>query len=253
MQATIHINNHNFEIDLSQPLDISIAISAQGGAKAWYVDPPKFEAVKTEHFVGDVNLGGSINFRNVFFNPHGNGTHTECVGHISKEFRSINQTLKTYFSFARVITVTPDVLENGDRVITKKHLEKFDLTHPTSLAKAEAIVIRTLPNTNKLDFDYSNTNSPYLTSDCAAFLIKNNIKHLLIDTPSVDKEFDDGVLAMHHLFWNYPQETNSEKTITELIFVPDNVTDGFYFLNMMVAAFENDATPSKPILYRIIE
>ena len=50
-------------------------------------------------WVGDVKQGGSVNFRNISFNPHGNGTHTECVGHISKEDFSINQCLKKFFTF----------------------------------------------------------------------------------------------------------------------------------------------------------
>jgi hypothetical protein len=33
--------------------------------------------------------------------------------------------------------------------------------------------------------------------------------------------------------------------------VPNSVEDGEYFLNLQIAPFENDATPSKPILYKI--
>jgi hypothetical protein len=40
-------------------------------------------------------------------------------------------------------------------------------------------------------------------------------------------------------------------TITEMIYVPDEVLDGSYVLNLQIASFENDASPSKPILYQI--
>ncbi|SVA50262.1 uncharacterized protein METZ01_LOCUS103116 [marine metagenome] len=42
-----------------------------------------------------------------------------------------------------------------------------------------------------------------------------------------------------------------DATITEFIYVPNTIKDGTYFLNIMVAAIENDASPSKPILYKI--
>jgi hypothetical protein len=41
-----------------------------------------------------------------------------------------------------------------------------------------------------------------------------------------------------------------EATITEMIYVPDNV-DGSYLLNLQIASFENDASPSKPVLYSV--
>ena len=70
--------------------------------------------------------------------------------------------------------------------------------------------------------------------------------------PSVDKEVDGGVLAAHHVFWNYPENTQTHRTITELIYVPNDVYDGSYLLNLQIASFENDATPSKPVLYKML-
>ena len=42
-----------------------------------------------------------------------------------------------------------------------------------------------------------------------------------------------------------------DATITEMIFVQDAIEDGTYLLNLQIASFENDASPSKPILYAI--
>ena len=76
--------------------------------------------------------------------------------------------------------------------------------------------------------------------------------------PSVDKEHDEGKLVAHKAFWNVTDVTNLNPdarinaTITELIFVANEVTDGSYLLNLQIAAFENDASPSKPILYVIL-
>lgn len=249
MKATIKYHNIDYKIDLSKPLDVSIPLKGDdSNITAWYVGPPKFTPVMENGFVGDVNLGGTVNFRNIFFNPHGHGTHTECVGHISKEAFTINQCLTQFFCFAKVVSIVPEIISN-DSLITLEQLQKV-----WSKNSADAILIRTLPNNeDKLGKQYSSTNPTFIHHEAIQFLIDNGLKHLLIDTPSIDKEEDGGELIGHHLFWDYPNNPNTERTITELIYVGDAIKDGFYFLNLQIAPFENDASPSKPILYQIIE
>jgi kynurenine formamidase len=248
MKATIYYNGLQLTVNLHEPIDISIPLkSGKDNITAWYVNPPLFRPVISDKFIGDVNLGGAVNFRDIYFNPHGHGTHTECVGHISKEFKTINQTLKQFFFIAQLITVKP-ITENNNRIITIK--EAINKLNPS----VEALIIRTLPNTtDKCSFQYSNTNPPYLEEGSGKLLRNAGIKHLLLDTPSVDKEFDNGILHNHHEFWDYPNTLDENRTITELIYVPDIITDGLYLLNLQIAPFENDATPSKPILYKITE
>jgi kynurenine formamidase len=111
-----------------------------------------------------------------------------------------------------------------------------------------------MPNTtDKHSRQYSNTNWTYLKEDAVAFLVKKGIKHLLIDLPSVDREEDGGELRAHKAFWNFNGKLRKDATITEFIYVPNTVDDGEYFLNLQIAPFENDATPSKPILYKVLE
>ncbi len=249
MIATIFHQGKEFKIDFFKPIDISIPLSTdKNSVSAWYVDPMKLEPVVMGNWVGDVNQGGSVNFRNVLFNPHGNGTHTECVGHISKEFHTINKNLNRFLFVAEVITVLPHEEVDGDFVITKSQLHE----QLNSINLIEALVIRTLSNgANKLTTNYSNTNPPYLSKEAIYYLNELGISHLLIDMPSVDKEVDGGALAAHHAFWQYPENTQFHKTITELIYVPNEVADGTYILNLQIAPFENDASPSKPILYKV--
>jgi hypothetical protein len=83
-------------------------------------------------------------------------------------------------------------------------------------------------------------------------LMQHNIKHLLLDLPSVDREEDAGKLAAHKTFWNYPLNPRLDATITELIFVPNHISDGDYLLNLMVSAFDSDAVPSKPVIYPLL-
>lgn len=248
MIANIFHKGNEFQVDLSKPIDISMPLTTNADCpSAWYVKPMSLEPVKNGDWIGDVSKGGSVNFRNVLFNPHGNGTHTECVGHISKEFITINQCLKQFFFLAELITIKPEQLSNGDQVISKKQIESA-----LSYDNAEALIIRTLENTNeKLHKQYSNSNPAYISEEAMAFLNETKIEHLLFDTPSVDKEVDGGVLAAHHMFWQYPHNTQFQKTITELIYVPNEIKDGTYFLNIQIASFENDASPSKPVLFKI--
>lgn len=248
MKATIYHHSKDYTIDLSRPLDISIPLCAgTGHVNAWWAEPVRIEPVRMGDFIGDVNQGGSVNFRNVFLNPHGNGTHTECVGHISKEPYTINQSLRVFFFLAQLITIAPQKIENGDAVILKAQLEKLNLN-----SECEALIIRTLPNDSaKMNRQYSGTNFPYVHHDAMEYLVSKNITHFLIDLPSVDRESDEGKLLSHHAFWKYPFDTRSDATITEMIFVDDSIHDGIYFLNLLITSLENDASPSKPVLYAI--
>ena len=67
---------------------------------------------------------------------------------------------------------------------------------------------------------------------------------------------DDGLLTNHHIFWNVQERTHElsedtwqEKTITEMIFVADEINDGIYGLNLQVPAFGSDAAPSRPVIF----
>jgi arylformamidase len=247
MLATIKYNSKNFQIDFTKPIDISIAIDvSKQNVNAWYIGGPK---IFPEDFEGqkiNVSDGAAVNFNNIEFNPHAHITHTECAGHITEKVYSVNQNLKQYFFLSEVVTIAPTQIED-DFVITKKQLQ-FALGNK----KRDAIVIRTLPNlSDKKGAQYSNTNPPYLLEEAAIYLREKGIKHLLVDLPSVDKEKDNGKLLSHNAFWNTAGKLRLDATITEFIYVPNDVVDGTYFMNLMIAPFENDASPSKPILYAI--
>ena len=249
MIATIEYNSRKLKIDLSQPLDISIPIVGNSSnVNAWYIGPPKIAPEVMDGEVISVAEGAVVNFNTITFNPHSHGTHTETVGHITKKVHSINKHLTQFFFLTEVVTVAPEKL-GKDYVISRKQLQ-FALGNK----KREAIVIRTLPNTSeKKSRQYSNTNPTYMLEDAAIYLRAKGVKHLLIDLPSVDKEQDDGELLSHNAFWNTNGNLRLDATITEFIFVPNNIEDGVYMLNLQIAPFENDAAPSKPILYKVLE
>lgn len=248
----LRLDNEQF-INTSDFYDVSIGLSnTTENPRAWYVDFPVIEPVRTPDFVGSVAEGNSVNFRNIAFNPHGHGTHIECLGHVTKEIHSINQLFKDYFLNAKLVTITPKKISNPtfkqeDLVITKEQLED-SLQSETS-----CLMIRTLPNsTEKKHFNYSNTNFPYLDKECVEILDKYKVKHLIVDLPSVDREVDNGVLAFHKAFWKIGTENPAmDRTITEFAFFADEIKDGNYLLNMQTAPIENDATLCRPLLFPI--
>ena len=245
MKTLITIAAQQIEVDLSQPIDISIPLSPSGPL-AWNAPPFKSEPVVAGEFIGSVAAGAPVNFKNIFINPHGNGTHTECVGHIAEEPYTIHQSLKQFHFLASLITISPIEQENGDRMITLEQVQNL-LPEPH-----EAVVLRTLPNgRDKLTINWSDTNPPYIHHDALTYWVGKGVRHLLLDLPSVDREWDDGKMLAHKAFWQFPNDPRTDCTITEMIYVPDEVADGTYFLNLQITSMENDASPSKPVLYGV--
>jgi arylformamidase len=247
--TTISHKTGNHKIDLSDPLDISIKLRPNRNNVNAYFAPQPFSApVVSGSFIGSTEQGGAVNFFNLTINPHGNGTHTECVGHISKEKHFVTDCLTHHFFLCEVISVNPMMRDNGDEVLYKEQL-KAHIKHP----EAEALAIRTLPNDHlKKVAKYSGLNPAYMCPNAVDYLRKQGIEHLLIDLPSVDREEDEGKLLAHKAFWQYPDNPRTQATITELIYIPAEVADGLYFLNLQIAPIEMDAAPSKPVLYRVI-
>lgn len=242
------ITYKNFNINLAEPIDISIPMhTGEKQVNCYHAPPFRTEPVIMGNFIGDTAQGGAVNYKNVFLNPHGNGTHTECLAHICNKKITLNQALQKYHFIAQVLTVVPALQKNGDMMIELNQIET------KLMGETEAIILRTLPNSIlKMSTNYSGKNPPYLHHSIAQYLCENNIKHLLIDLPSLDREQDDGKLLAHRAFFYYPENPRYDASITELIYVPDTVEDGIYFLNLQIASFELDAAPAKPVLFKLI-
>lgn len=252
MITKITYKEQDYQIDLNQPLDISIPlVSGRPEPNCFFAPLYEAKPLKAGDFIGSTKEGSPVNFFNIKINPHGNGTHTECVGHISKETYLLRDCLESFHAMAYVFSVLPTLLENGDRLIMRRSLEM--LIDP-SLELPEAFIVRTLPNDNgKMQKNYSGNNPCYFEPAAIEFLNERGVVHLLTDLPSVDREEDQGALLSHKTFWNYPKEVLKHKTITELIFVNEDIADGLYFLNIMVGNYDIDVSPSRPILYQLYE
>jgi kynurenine formamidase len=248
MKAILTIREQSYEIDLDKPLSIGIPLNPfSKGPSCFYAEQPSAKPMIFRDFVCSVEAGAAVNFYTMQFVPHGNGTHTECVGHISPDFEIVNDVIPNPFYVAELISVEP-VKQGEDAVITGEQLQSH-IQH-----NSDALVIRTRPNlTTKKTKNYTETNPPYLTIQAMQFIVNQGYQHLLLDLPSVDKEKDDGAVVCHKLFWNISGDKWTHKTITEMIFVDDNIEDGLYILNLQTSNMILDAVPSRPVLYRIFE
>lgn len=101
---------------------------------------------------------------------------------------------------------------------------------------------------------------PFISMDAMRYIVSLGVEHLLIDLPSVDRLFDDGELNAHHIFWNMKpgghgveEDSKINRTITEMIYVDDQISDGSYLLNLQIAPFVSDASPSRPLLFPLIK
>lgn len=254
LMATYPHDDRTFSFDPAAPLDISLPLApGPNQVNCFWAEPVQVDVIRVGDFVGSVALGGSTNYQRVHLTPHGNGTHTECYGHISPDpAATLNRCLQRFLFAARLVSVQPRPQPNGDEVVTLNDLRRELQGGPDAAVRPEALILRTLPNhKTKRTHQYSGTNPAYLEPALAAYLAEHHIEHLLLDLPSVDREADGGQLLAHHAFWQYPHATRRVATITELVFVPDEVKDGLYLLNLQITSMELDASPSKPVLYKL--
>jgi len=238
--------------DISIPLRFDAAQPTFFGAAAASAQP-----ITAGSFVGDVRHGGSCNCSVHTLAPHCNGTHTECVGHITQDRLSVRDLAIRHLSAALLISVTPapSTEISGDRVLSLTAL--LDALGGATLSDYQALVVRTLPNDSaKLTFNYdAGPTPPYFTVEAMRHIVEQGIDTLVVDLPSVDRAQDGGKLAAHRIFWGMPAGSTSaasvsrpHATITEMAFIDDSVVDGSYLLNLQVAPFVIDAAPSRPIL-----
>jgi len=268
LKAVIQLHRGEVMVDLSRPISLSLPVDFSGGGPRHFGAP----AAASQPFVapgfsGAVTAGASCNCATITLTPHCNGTHTECVGHVTDETVPLGALLRAPLYLAALVTLAPErAMTSGegaahafladDRVITRRTLARA--LRPLSTAGHQALIVRTLPNgEDKRTRRYEGASpAPFFTLESARYLVELGIEHLLVDLPSIDRAHDEGLLAAHRLFWGLPERSRSlalatrpTATITELAYVPDTVADGLYLLSLQVPAFVSDAAPSRPILF----
>ena len=269
MDARIAVGGRELSIDVSRPVTLAVALDFAGPQPRHFGAPRAssrpFEAAG---FKGSVERGASCNCELITLIPHCNGTHTECVGHLTRERLDAWRVVPAGFLPALLLSVTAEAADAAgegsepaprasDRLITRRALERgWPVSAPF---EAQALLIRTLPNTaDKRVRDYSAATPPYLSQQAAQLLVNRGILHLIVDVPSIDRAHDEGRLTAHRIFFGLPPGSvqlgaaaRPGATITELAFMADELADGAYLLELQVPALGGDAVPSRPLLYRL--
>ena len=241
----IQIGSIQVSVDLDHYVDLSIPVGPEG-VTAWGRERAGIHPYQSGVFTGSIREGASVNFNDIAFNPHAHGTHTECVGHILEDPRHLTLNPPPPWMLAELVTVRPSETEKGPVILP-------DMI-PANLKTdgISAFILRTLPNPDsRRSRDWSGSHPPFLHEDTVARLAADGIEHLLVDMPSVDPEEDGGALAAHKAFWGLPDAPRYSATITELIYVPEEVEDGTYLLNLQIGGFANDACPSRPLIFEV--
>jgi kynurenine formamidase len=255
MLISFEIGSRKYAADMARGIPLAIPLRFDGPQPNFF-GTARAEAtpVKSGGFVGDVRQGGSCNVQSYRLVPHCNGTHTECIGHMVEERVSLPDYLPATPMPATLVSVTPKAM-----VIDATMLQAALLRHP-SAGFHRGLILRTLPNgEDKLTRRYEGPlPCAYLGLDAAELLVRMDVEHLLLDVPSLDPAEDEGRMSAHRVFWGMPAESHKladvrrpKATVTEMIYVPDSVQDGYYLLDLQIPAFMTDAAPSRPVIYPV--
>ena len=260
-------NNQDYKIDTKQSIDISIPYNFNGAQPNFYnVNPGRLTPFKLGETTYSVAAGATCNIPEISMNIHCTGTHTESGGHLLKNPGDIGMVLKDIIIPSVLITVNMDLfvdtkesyhcpVKDNELVISKKliqiEIEKWQKHNP------QALIIRTIPNAEDKKYYQFTKNPPaFYSNDALRYISDCGIQHLVVDLPSIDRMLDNGILGNHRIFWGYDNnpmgEVNpdSKNTITELVYIPNEIQDGFYFVNIQLPHFKCDAAPSRPILMK---
>jgi arylformamidase len=257
--------------ELGAPVDLAIPLQFDGSAQPSFfvATPASSEPLRIGGFTGSVADGASCNCAVQTLAPHCHGTHTECIGHITRSPVTIASLTPVAPCLALVVSVQPETLGEQPAASAQGPAAASDLViGRDALARAAAawvaapftaVVIRTLPNDDsKRGRAYSGSASPapYFLPEAMTWLVERGVTSLVVDLPSLDRADDGGRLAAHREYWGMPEKSvdaaaarRGHALVTELAYVPEPVVDGLYLLDLQVPAFGADAAPSRPVLY----
>jgi len=244
MHITLDNGNVSAKINLAEGLDISLHINKSRNVNCYYLDDPNFTYFESPQFVGSLAKGGSVNCEKISFYPHASGTHTECALHVLPVNFDMRSVKIPVLQLCKLMTVQPQQI-NGDSIINESVLSQLN-----NHEQFEALIVRTLPNaSDKLTKNYSDSNPPYFEPSVMKHLQNLGFKHIITGLPSIDRESDEGRLAAHKNWFTVGDDVPNDRTITELIYIPDHIQDGIYALAIQTPGIETDAVPSRIVLY----
>lgn len=268
MRATIELAHTALTVDLSRPLAIAIEQDFSTQPRHFGAPDALMRPWSVPGFSGSVSQGASCNCSVLTLIPHCNGTHTECVGHLTSDRVDAHRVIPPGLLPAVLVSVEPaeapqsgessdPTPQAGDLLVTAHALQaRWPGEAPF---QPRALIVRTLPNgVDKKQRDYTDLTPPYLSREAARWLVEREIEHLVVDLPSIDRAHDEGRLTAHRVFFGLPPGSRALRaavrpraTVTELGYIPEAIDDGAYLLQIQAPALAGDAVPSKPVLYAL--
>lgn len=250
MIAQLVWNRRPIRIDFSAGCPLAILLDPHGPQPCFFASGPMHsEPIRNGNFTGDVRQGGSCNAEILHWAPHCHGTHTECIGHVLAERVALLDTVDFTPGLAQLISLRaePSGLISREQVEDKVGRNREDPI---------ALILRTLPNPPEKRYrDYQRGPVyPVLHAAAVSWLASLPLRHLLLDTPSLDAP-DNTALSNHRIWWGLttpPQQHGyapRRRSVTELIYVPNTLADGEYWLHFELSPILADANPSRPVVY----
>ncbi len=263
------VEGRRLAADFARPHSIAIPVDFGGAQPSCFGAPPATaRPLRSDGFVGDTRAGGSCNCEVLTLAPHCNGTHTECIGHVTDDRVAVADCVPGGLLLALLISLEPvaagatpedsqPLPSAGDRLVTAAALQAAVARHPGP--SPQALVVRTLQGDGPPTHDYRGpAPAPFLSRQAAAWLVERGIEHLVLDLPSADRADDGGQLTAHRIFFGLPAGSRRsadagrpQASITELAWMPPALADGHYLLDLQLPAFLTDAAPSRPLLYAV--
>jgi len=261
--AHLSLNDRDYSVDYSQGISVAIPLDPHGAQPSFFVDQPASATpLKSGDYIGDVNAGGSCNAEVIRFVPHCHGTHTECIGHLSSERITVQQTIYAGPCVVQVLSFqNPGGADANDMSMDVGLVMEMDWIQASLHPDAQALAIRSMPNPiDKMSRDYAlDPEYPVFSLQAMQFLAAGNLKHLLLDTPSLDRANDGGKLSNHRTWWGIGNGLEhgsldaAKRSVTEMIYIPESVKDGLYWMHLELSPLMSDATPSRPVIYPLTE
>jgi arylformamidase len=132
----IDFGHGEVRIDLSRPISLAIALDFSDQQPRHFGAPQAVSRpFAVPGFSGSVEHGASCNCQTLTLIPHCNGTHTECVGHLTREPLDAHRVAPLGFIPAMLVTIEPAAARTSgegtdptphpdDQLITRRALEK---------------------------------------------------------------------------------------------------------------------------------
>lgn len=240
-ELTVRHAGRQYRVAMSRPIDLAIPMTDSADSPTFFgAEPAHSVPMRTGEFVGDTTAGGSCNVRTWNVNPHCHGTHTESIGHLTDDPVPVGPLAPSMPMLADLFTV--DFAADGS--IDERALAE----HPSEAC--DALILRMRQTSPSMRY-------PVLPGSAMQKIAATHINHLLVETPSLDRE-DDPRLVNHRTYWGLPETARRSsaaafpaRTITEFVQIPPSIADGLYLLCLGVAHWSSDAAPSRPTLFAL--